>query len=138
LGAYWNTPKGTLHTAELLRACNADPEAEAAVFIAASSWDKEKDLPESWRGACFRLLQQIQFITLYAEDSPFKRYGLALWHHAMRSALPINIVSDGLAECLRPRTYSDIVKVALIEAVLSTATWTPVVVSHHQHGLRSL
>jgi hypothetical protein len=46
LGTVRATPKGTLHTAELLYACGGDPEAQAAVLMAASVWDKHRNLPE--------------------------------------------------------------------------------------------
>jgi hypothetical protein len=138
LGPYWHTSKGTLHTAGLLHQCDGNTEAEAAVFIAASAWDKRRALPEAWAGDTFRLLEQIQYITLYSEDSAFARHGLAIWHHAMRDALPINIIRGGLGECMRPKTYREIIKIALLEAVLSTTNWTPVVVSHNQRGLRTV
>src|SRR5437773_64792 len=50
MGANWSMRKGTVHTAELLLMSKGNSEAQAAVFIAASVWDKQKSLPEAWRG----------------------------------------------------------------------------------------
>lgn len=138
LGVSWDTPKGTLPTAELLHACDGKPEAQAAVLIAASVWDKEHNLPETWRGDTYRLLQQIQLVIFYAADGLFQQHGLSVWHHAMRNALPINIMGCDFAECVRPRGYGDLVSIALLDATLATSAWTPVIVSHDDRGLRKV
>jgi len=134
----WNTPKGTLHTAELLHDCDGKPEAQAAVLMAASLWDKRHGLPEAWYGDTYRLLQQIQLVIVYAADGPFQQHDLSVWHHAMRNALPMNIMGSDFAECVRPRGYRDLVSIALLDATLATSAWTPVIVSHDDRGLRKV
>lgn len=137
-GVWWNSPKGTLHTAELLHACDGAPEAQAAVLIAASLWDKRHNLPETWRGDIFRLLEQMQRVIVYAPDGPFKQHDLSVWHHAMRDALPINSMGSDVAGCVRPRDYRDLVSIALLDAALATTAWTLVIVSHDERGLRKV
>ncbi|WP_440272998.1 hypothetical protein [Ferdinandcohnia sp. SAFN-114] len=52
---YWEKTKaGTRTTAELLWNHRDDPEGMALTWIAASMWDKSKDLPEHWRGESYR------------------------------------------------------------------------------------
>jgi hypothetical protein len=138
MGGLWTTRKGTLHTAELLHTCEGNPEAQAAVLIGASLWDKQHELPETWRGDTHALLQQMQRAIFYAPDGPFTQHNLSVWHQAMRSALPVNTMGDDLAGCVRPRDYGDLVSIALLDAALSTSTWTLVIVSHDDRGIRTV
>lgn len=74
----WNIPKGTLHTANLLRACGSNSEAQAAVLIAASVWDKHNNLPTTWYGDTHTPLDQMRFVILRARRSVSAAWPLSL------------------------------------------------------------
>ena len=137
-GAYWQTKKGTLHTAELLKACDDDPEMQAAVFMAASAWDKQNPLPEAWRGRIYRLLYNVLVAIAYDHGGPFKSHGLSAWHHAMRDALPVNMIGETFAESIILNDHTAFAHIAALEMALSTSLWTLVVVSNDEPGLRSI
>lgn len=133
MGKYWQTKKGTLRTAELLYDCQEDPEAQAAILVAASAWDKLHPLPVAWRGDVFGLIRSIFRSVISDSHSPFHKRSLSAWHHAMRNALPENIVTEEFAEFSKPRQFNDFVYIAFLEAILSTSLWNPVVVSHDRN-----
>ena len=113
----WETKAGTLRTARLLWDAKDDLEKQHAVFILASLWDKEKDLPERWRGDIYRLVKDVQDVIL--EKHPVPR-----WHHASRDALPLGVVRDYHAgRTIVPEDESGLMYVAALEAVLSYANW---------------
>ena len=137
MGVYWETKKGTSHTAKLLYECKDDLETQVAILIAASVWDKINPLPAAWRGDIYRLAHDLFQLITYDSQSPFKKHGLDIWHHAMRDALPVNIVTEDFAEFCEPRQHSDFVYIAFLEATLSTSLWKPVVVSHEERDLQN-
>jgi hypothetical protein len=55
----YHTKAGTVNTVELLWQARGNLERQHLVYILASLRDLEKDLPESWRGDPFRLLQDV-------------------------------------------------------------------------------
>ncbi len=128
-GIYWTTGKGTLHTINLLYKSSSDPETQAAILVAASAWDTLNSLPTAWRGATYRLIEDIMLAIVFASQGPFREHALNPWHSAMRHALPVNIATEEFAEFSKPRRYSDFIHVAFVEAALSTSLWTPVVFS---------
>lgn len=130
MGVYWRTNKGTCHTADLLYQHQADPEIQAGILLAASLWDKLKHPPLAWRGDIYRLVEAVFYTVTRDSDAPFEKHRIETWHHAMRDALPVEIVTDEFAEFSQPRAYSDLVYLAFLEATLSTSLWTTVVVSH--------
>jgi hypothetical protein len=134
MGVYWETKKGTAHTAELLYKCKDDLETQAAIFMAASLWDNMNPLPAAWRGEIYHLAHDIFQLIAYDPQSPFKKHDLEIWHHAMRNALPANIATEDFAEFSKPQHYRDFVYIAFLEATLSTSLWTPVVVSHEERN----
>jgi hypothetical protein len=137
MGVYWETKEGTSHTAELLYKWRDDSETQAAILIAASVWDKMNPLPDAWRGDIYRLAQDIFQLIAYDSQSPFKKRGLEVWHHAMRDALPVKIATKDFAEFSKPRQYGDFVYIAFLEATLSTSLWTLVVISHEERVLQN-
>lgn len=138
LASDWNTRKGTIHTAELLFQSQSNPEAQAAILLAASAWDKQHSPPEAWHGGVVKLLDQVLYAVIRMPESPFTQLEMAVWHNRMRGALPLNIVDWSFAQSMKPRTYRDFAHMAVIEAALSTSLWTLVVVSHDTRGLRSV
>ena len=135
MGVYWETKKGTLHTAKLLYECKNDLETQVAILIAASVWDKMKPIPAVWQGDIYRLACNIFQLIAYDSQSPFKKHGLDVWHHNIRDALPVDIATDDFAEFCKPKTYSDFIYIAFLETILSTSLWKPVVVSHEERNL---
>ncbi len=133
-GATWGTNKGTLHTVQLLYEQRSDEEVQAAILIAASMWDKLKSIPEAWHGDTFRLINGLLRLVVSDEGSPFYTLELPRWHHAMREALPVNIVTEEFAEFCKPQRYEDLVYIARLESTLGISTWTPVIVSHNETG----
>ncbi len=135
MGVYWETKKGTSHTAKLLYECKDDLETQVAILVTASVWDKMNPIPAAWRGDIYRLAHNIFQLITFDSQSPFQKRGLALWHHAMRDALPVNIATDDFAEFCKPKQYGDFIYIAFLEAILSTSLWKPVVVSHEERNL---
>ena len=133
-GVYWVTNKGTLHTAQLLYECREDEEAQAAILIAASIWDKLKTLPEAWHGEIRRLITGLDHVIFRDPQSPIFKFELLNWHHAMREALPVNIATENFAEFCTPHRYEDLIYIAFLESSLSNSVWTPVVVSHNENS----
>jgi len=76
-----------------------------------------------------QLLNEILVAICHSPDGPFKQRGLEVWHHAMRGALPVNIVDRYLGECIRIKSYEEFVQLAAIEATLATLAWTPVILN---------
>ena len=94
-------------------------------------------LPAAWRGEIYHLAEDIFQLIVYDSQSPFKKHGIEVWHHAMRDALPANIATEDFAEFSKPRQYSDFVYIAFLEAALSTSFWTLVVVSPEKRDLQN-
>jgi hypothetical protein len=136
LGVYWNTPKAMLHTADVLAEHRDNPEAVAAIMVGGSLWTIEKHLPPAWHGRAFELLHTVQREVMYSPGSPFKRFEIPVWHHAMREALPISIIDHATSEFMLPRSAADIVHIAYLDSLLSTSVWTIVNVSHEDGGPR--
>lgn len=134
MGVYWETKKGILQTAELLCKFKNDPEAQAAIFLAAAIWEMTHPLPEAWRGDISRLTGNMFNQIVSDPKSPFIKHSIYRWHHAMRSTIPESIVTDDFSEFCKPREYKDIVYIAFLEAKLSIASWTPVIVSHDENN----
>ncbi len=128
-GVTWQTNKGTFHTVELLHKCQDNPEAQAAILIAASVRDMLKSPPTAWRGNTYRLIESIWDVVMYGPQAPFSKFNLSVWYPTMRSAQPVNIVSEEFGEFCKPRNYQDFVYLAFLSASLSVSQWTPVIVS---------
>lgn len=117
-GLYWETKKGTLHTAELLFANRGSIERQAAVLILASLDVKRKDLPEGWRGNNNRLMQEM--FRAIREAFP----EIQLWYHATRDALPVTIGSYFPAcDFICTRKERELIYLFALEASLSLANW---------------
>jgi len=84
----------------------------------ASIWDKEKHLPDLWRGNTFQLLENL-FI-LIRQTFP----EISVWHHAARDALPISMGTYYPAcEFIKPQTYRHLIYLSAVEASVILANW---------------
>ncbi len=106
--------------------------------MAASAWDKQNPLPEAWRGQICRLLKNILVAIAYEQEGPFKSHGFFSWHHAMRDALPVNVIGETFAESIILNNYRAFAHIAALEMALSTNLWALVVVSHDGRGHRTI
>jgi hypothetical protein len=114
----WETKKGTLHTAQELYKNIDSVEKQSAIWIMASIWDKEKYLPDDWRGNIFELLGNLFFLIRQAFPE------VSLWHHASRDALPISIGTYYPArEFIHPQTYRHLIYLSAVETSVILANW---------------
>ncbi len=114
----WETKKGTLHTVQELYQNRGNVEKQSAIWIMASIWDKEKDLPDSWRGNTYQLLENL-FIMI-RQTFP----EISVWHHAARSALPISIGRYYPAcDFIHPQTYQHLIYLCALETSVILANW---------------
>lgn len=113
-----NTKRGTLHTATLLWNAKGDLEKQHAIYILASLWDKEKNLPGGWRGDVYHLVAKVS-------ECIRKRFpDLSRWHHSSKDALPLSLVRYGPGDkMLVPGGLEDLIYIAGVEAVLVDANW---------------
>ncbi len=117
-GIYWETKKGTLHTAGLLFANRGSVEKQAAILMLASLDVKMKDLPEEWRGNNYRLMEIIRHTIMQAFPD------IILWHHASRDALPVTIGRYYPAcDFIRPKNEKELLYHFAVEASLSLGNW---------------
>jgi hypothetical protein len=129
----WTTNKGTLHTADSLAAAENSEEA-AAVWLGAALRDFLEPLPEAWSGDTFRLLDSVnRAVRTFLAARNFGR-----WHHAMRRALPENILIRDLAEFTLPRERRHVITLACLSVTLVRARWTVVRVIPSESPLRSV
>lgn len=115
------TNSGTRTTASLLWDLKDDPEGMALTWIAASMWDKSKDLPYEWRGELALRVQKLLNVTreLLANKSPYS------WFHSAKGALPVKIHNNPyMDDILIPNKYSHLVVIAAMENVISHSNHT--------------
>lgn len=90
-----------------------DPERQHAIYILASLWDKDRDLPVEWRGDVYRLIAKVD--NCIRERFP----DLSRWHHASKDALPLSLVRRCPGdEMLVPSGLEDLIYITAVEAVL--------------------
>jgi hypothetical protein len=117
LGVNWKTLRGTQRTAEMLYDSRSQPEAQAAVMLAAFVMDQQRR----------SILQSDRLRTIgMAARMALQEHDVGGWHTHMRSALPLDVVKVNWAF----RELDDLVHLAVLNAALATSVWTPVVVSH--------
>ncbi|WP_289142190.1 hypothetical protein [uncultured Brevibacillus sp.] len=115
------TRVGTRTTAELLWNLRDDPEGMFKVWVGASMWDKEKDLPEFWRGKIYRMVKILSDEVL----EQLRGKNLFTWNHLSRGALPITVHDNWIInEALKPTNYEQLIGISSIESILTHANWT--------------
>jgi len=99
----------------LLKAIDA-PELTAGVWIYATTFDFIKSLPENWRGASYRLMDEINIAAYF-----YIRDKIACdWHHAMRSLVPNVFFTYSFMKDYTPTSLKSILEVTAINTQLIT------------------
>ncbi len=110
-GVYWETKKGTLHTAQLLWEFRNDKTITSIIWLAAFLFNRLRVNP--WKApAALRQLDEVV-------TAEFRRLGLSAWHKMSRDAIPIstNLRLDVASE------YHEYIRLAMVEAWLSCVSW---------------
>jgi hypothetical protein len=94
-----------------------DIEKQHAVYILASLWSKEKNLPEAWRGNICRLLDEMMGTVITQHREVYD------WHPACRELLPINLLDYPGYKTFVPEDAYDIIYLVALETALNYANW---------------
>jgi hypothetical protein len=106
-----------LSTAYSLAEYQNDIEKQHAVYILASLWSKEKNLPEAWRGDVYRLLEEMIHATISQHREVYD------WHFACTELLPINLLGYPGYRIIVPSDWHDIIYLVALESALNYANW---------------
>lgn len=103
------TMSGLLATAGHLDEAGSDERALAGIWIAAACFLGRRSLPDHWRGAPYRMANDLGAIL---PEMPWR-----LWHHACTAVTPVGTAD--LADFVpTPKTWKDLVRVAVLTGAL--------------------
>lgn len=110
--------RGSLHTASMLSKNSSNLEAQSAIWIAGSVWNKRHALPKEWQGETHQLLSDI-YMTIQNEFPQ-----LPMWHHTVRRTLPFSITDRLLrVEIKVGNKVDNLLYLIAIEAAVINGGW---------------
>jgi hypothetical protein len=113
-GIRWETRAGDLHTAKLLDALAADPEAVAAIWIIGLLRPIDNKLARPVWEHARHLLAAVHDLAV----EELRRRNCDLWHHASRDVVPDALMSSRFERMLRPTQIRDVVELARLQSLV--------------------
>jgi hypothetical protein len=121
IGVTWETRRGVVTTAEMLRNVGEAPEHLAMVWLAACLWELEDAyLGEQPAPGLRRTLHDCKLTAVRAA----RGLDVGDWYHSCKQLLPARALTGRLGNMLHPTSPADLVELARLQALAVMASWT--------------